>query len=445
MGKMEKTSVIYGNTKDIAPQDVKWDALLLAVAVKVGDEDLPGLAAAKKAVEKAKTDKKWKESYVKVGEVGDDLVLRIKIKGAELKIKGTALIGLPDTEKDITLLKGYKKKAAAFGQKAANTNEVTPKSVNTNKAALTEEEATKEARNEILVMLRDTTQGQLERAQKYLLLAEQAAKDNKPTEAVRNHGIALRSLQTSRDETSKAYWDRQAGDFASKAGYPGMKTTLSNDPQVKAKLKQCADFYKILTAQAATLDDTLEQMEGMLFDKDPETSSTDKTYRDHLKQSIDNYKSVVNFAKNGLTKVKGHADAVQRSGGMFDRLVPSSAMPYIAIQLKYGALLLPGPVKDVKDHIEKTIRHNGVSQFSKQAADWGLSEQDRAKNIVPLTDRIFALNTQIVNIAAQATQQVIDNLNTLIEKFGSDEELGASIAEKASAAIHQIETRQTKI
>ncbi len=152
----------------------------------------------------------------------------------------------------------------------------------------------------------------------------------------------------------------------------------------------------------------------------------------------------MSFAKTGLSKVKEHASAVTRAGDMFPKLVPSSAMPFITIELKYAATLLPGPVNDVSKHIQDTIRVNGVSLYSKQARDWGLSEEDRLKNLAPLMDRAFAINTQIGTIAAQATQKVIDNLNVLIEKFESDQ-LGPAIREKALAGIKQIEVGQKGI
>ncbi len=99
MSKMDKATVIYGqDTAKVPVEKVNWDRLREAIEAAVGtDAPIINLAAAKTSVAEARKGKNAAKTYVKVGLVANDLVLRVKTPGT-----------LSDTEVDTILVKGAK-------------------------------------------------------------------------------------------------------------------------------------------------------------------------------------------------------------------------------------------------------------------------------------------------------------------------------------------------
>jgi len=104
MGKtMDPKSVIYGHDTKISPKEVKWSEIENCIAQFVGPLSIPGLAKAKALVNECKDDKDFKKAYVKVGLIGSNLVLRVKVKGKLL-----------DTERDEVLMPKFEDKKRAY-------------------------------------------------------------------------------------------------------------------------------------------------------------------------------------------------------------------------------------------------------------------------------------------------------------------------------------------
>ncbi len=99
MPKMDKDDVIYGGDSAKVPvAKVNWTALQHALEQAVGpDTPVINLTAAKTTVAEAKAGKGAAKTYVKLGLVGKDMVLRVKTPGT-----------LTDTEVDTILVKGAK-------------------------------------------------------------------------------------------------------------------------------------------------------------------------------------------------------------------------------------------------------------------------------------------------------------------------------------------------
>lgn len=112
MSKMDKDDVIYGGDSAKVPvAKVNWTAVQSAVEQAVGpDTPILNLTAAKTAVAEAKAGKGAAKTYVKVGLVGKDLVLRVKTPGT-----------LKDTEVDTILVKGAKAIMERIAQESRQT------------------------------------------------------------------------------------------------------------------------------------------------------------------------------------------------------------------------------------------------------------------------------------------------------------------------------------
>jgi hypothetical protein len=80
----------------------------------------------------------------------------------------------------------------------------------------------------------------------------------------------------------------------------------------------------------------------------------------------------------------------------------------------------------VDKHIQETIR-TAESTFSKQAATWGITAEDRLKNLAPVMNRAFSTNFQCKAIQKKAADRLQDSLELLAKKFNSREaEAGAA-------------------
>jgi hypothetical protein len=198
--KMDKTTVIYGQSKDLAPKDVKWAEVEKAIKAKIGDEEIEGLQNAKTAVAQAMANKKLQSPYVKVGEIGDNLVLRIKDKGL-----------LKDTEKDTILVKDYKAKKQAFANKPAQSKPavIQPKTDITPEAILQEAEEHLELRRKVIPIMQgllkefqgaqEEATGFIERAEQQLAEAKENKAKTKATEAAQAADSVVRSADQVRD------------------------------------------------------------------------------------------------------------------------------------------------------------------------------------------------------------------------------------------------------
>lgn len=110
---MDKANVIYGGDEKVKPNAVDW-AKIAALTKPVTLD----LAAAKKQVEEAAKDPGMANAYVKVGTIGDDLYLRVKLKKGLFK---------KNIREDSVIAKGYLKLKNAVAKDTEVKKEITKK------------------------------------------------------------------------------------------------------------------------------------------------------------------------------------------------------------------------------------------------------------------------------------------------------------------------------
>lgn len=415
--KMEKATVIYGQSKELSPKDVKWVDLEKVIRQNIGpEEEISGLNAGKKAVAEAAVDKKLKDAYVKVGEIGANLVLRIKDKGV-----------LIDTELDTILVKDYANKKQAFAQKATPKTPVTtepkttePKTGSGPEALLEEAQEHLELRQKVIPIMKsllnefveahENATGLVEGARKQLAAAKQEKAKNNGHGANVAAGVVLQSGDKVREITKtvqdryKEVMTKQGGDvlkaredFKNREKLPPEKKDAFKDEsnrlfsegetvsqRIKLLLKQVGtltaavdvlseeaeaylinsarkptDFLPRLTTIKEAVTEAVSNIDlkAQKFERLPETLKTHQDNvsldRDAKLKSLDNNKKLVDTVELEVSEL------VERVATYKERLklIPKEAMGYPAVgELMKASLLKFGEFQKHFDRYTLFIR-----------------------------------------------------------------------------------------
>jgi hypothetical protein len=258
----------------------------------------------------------------------------------------------------------------------------------------------------------------LERVDGLLKQAAAAVTKGNASEAIKQQGVALNLLKGISGYSNPSGLKKQAGVNARKYGV-ALKDVNLRDRKLTTLFNRFAIGYKDLVDEADRIDGEIERLADEFAEGEPETSNNDREYQTHLKQSMKNYKSVVDFAKAGLAKLKKAGGQIGTLEQVLGRTVAETTPPLVKAVVKVHDVLYD-QYKAVDSHIQETIRTT-TSTFSAKATEWGITGDDRTKSLAPLMNRAFALNYQAKALYEASADRLIAVLEQLDSKFDSAE------------------------
>jgi hypothetical protein len=280
--------------------------------------------------------------------------------------------------------------------------------------------------DELIGIYMDTVT-QLDNAWKALKDADEAVKREDPPTAIKYQGVAAGHLKAASPGVTKAGLKKLAVKTARVRGAQLKYVSLTNR-ELDRLFKECVAKYKKAEDGVEALDPIIGELTEALAAKEPETTSTNREYQEHLKELVRLWKTVVDFAKEGLGRTKKLSQDIGTLEGVLARTEAGTARALVlGVERVYDGM--NKEYREVDTHIHETIR-NDKSIYYKQATDWGITSDDRNKSRGPLTLRAFALNAQARAVYVKGTDKLVDILEELVKKFDNAE---------AKAALDRLE------
>jgi capsule polysaccharide export protein KpsE/RkpR len=378
--KMDKATIIYGANKSVPLANFNGYAEVTETVQKyIGPNEQVNLTEARRAVQEANADKKMKTAYIKVGEVGSDLVLRAK----QDKWNG-------DIEYDGVLVKGYKAKVTAFDKAKADAT-----------AAFIAQYV-----NNVELGIQNIDEN-AERFRNFIQAKNQIGAMT-----------AWKAVQKKIDLLKKACTAREVKHQAEVAGQQyGVPAKLL--PPL-AKLNQ----YKTQTRERETLlpamETQIDELNEEILSQTHEISGTNPNYRKIIGEVHQGYKDVAKAMKVVTRDIR----ALGERSKTFHQIAfrEGLAKPAVPKAVQAGKAINEALLKQEEKIVEQLNQHrNKTSPLRKKALDAGLTKEDDDHLLVPLMQAAYAENTKCQAAIVDIKLEVEEGIEHLAETFDSDE------------------------
>lgn len=250
--------------------------------------------------------------------------------------------------------------------------------------------------------------------------AREAIEQGNATKAIKEQGTGLNLIKGVSPLSKANALKKQAGNWARRFNVTVKEVDLA-DAEVVRLAREVAEGFNDLNEKLNSLDDEVDRLTEALAEQDPESvnPTASKEYKAKLKECVKNYKTVVDFAKQGMAKAKKLQGDLKKIETIISKTVAGNARAVVPAIEKL-AEALETTYSGVDSRIQSTIRLPD-STFSKQAKDWGITTEDRTKSLGPMQDRAFALNYQMKEIVVASKDRLIDMLDDLAKRFACEE------------------------